>query len=163
MMDVKITRRAFTALAAGGLLVSALPGCGVDLGLEKTEVRALLRIARLLFPHAHLSGDVYDEVLQPLQDSAVANNNFSKEIRLGLDELDKVIGGEWLTATEELQIDALKKIANGAFFGTVLNNVRPRLYQHVEVWNLIGYEGSSVEYGGYINRGFDDIDWLPED
>ena len=25
-----------------------------------------------------------------------------------------------------------------------------------------GYEGSSAEHGGYINRGFADIDWLPK-
>ena len=35
------------------------------------------------------------------------------------------------------------------------------LYRNREVWQLVGYEGSSVEYGGYIDRGFDDIDWLP--
>jgi len=30
------------------------------------------------------------------------------------------------------------------------------------VWKHIDYPGSSKEYGGYINRGFNDIDWLPE-
>ena len=29
-------------------------------------------------------------------------------------------------------------------------------------WPLFGEEGSSWEKGGYINRGFDDIDWLPK-
>ena len=28
------------------------------------------------------------------------------------------------------------------------------------VWAHIGYEGSSFERGGYLQRGFDDIDWL---
>jgi len=28
------------------------------------------------------------------------------------------------------------------------------------VWPKFGYEGSSSERGGYINRGFDDINWL---
>jgi hypothetical protein len=30
------------------------------------------------------------------------------------------------------------------------------------VWPLFGYEGSSLEYGGYLERGFDDIGWLPK-
>ena len=31
-----------------------------------------------------------------------------------------------------------------------------------EVWPKFGYEGSSAEHGGYIKRGFADIDWLPK-
>jgi hypothetical protein len=26
---------------------------------------------------------------------------------------------------------------------------------------MVGYGGSAIEQGGYINRGFDEIDWLP--
>ena len=26
----------------------------------------------------------------------------------------------------------------------------------------LGYEGSSFEQGGYLHRGFNDLDWLPE-
>jgi hypothetical protein len=29
------------------------------------------------------------------------------------------------------------------------------------VYRFFGFEGSSVEHGGYIDRGFDDIGWLP--
>ena len=29
------------------------------------------------------------------------------------------------------------------------------------VYRFFGFEGSSVEHGGYIQRGFDDIGWLP--
>ena len=35
------------------------------------------------------------------------------------------------------------------------------LYNDPETWALLGYEGSSYEHGGYIDRGFDDLDWLP--
>jgi hypothetical protein len=30
------------------------------------------------------------------------------------------------------------------------------------VWDAVGYEGPSVHKGGYVNRGFDDLDWLPD-
>jgi hypothetical protein len=36
------------------------------------------------------------------------------------------------------------------------------LYNQKEVWPKFGYEGSSAEHGGYIKRGFADIDWLPK-
>jgi hypothetical protein len=28
-------------------------------------------------------------------------------------------------------------------------------------WAHFGYEGSSYEMGGYFDRGFQDLDWLP--
>ena len=34
------------------------------------------------------------------------------------------------------------------------------LYDNKTLFPLFGYEGSSWEKGGYVNRGFDDIDWL---
>ena len=36
------------------------------------------------------------------------------------------------------------------------------LYNQKELWPKFGYEGSSAEHGGYIKRGFADIDWLPK-
>ncbi len=36
------------------------------------------------------------------------------------------------------------------------------LYDNKAVWPLFGYEGSSWEKGGYLNRGFNDIDWLDQ-
>ena len=27
---------------------------------------------------------------------------------------------------------------------------------------MLGYEGTSFDKGGYVNRGFNDLDWLPE-
>ena len=36
------------------------------------------------------------------------------------------------------------------------------LYNDKEVWDILGYEGASYDKGGYINRGFNDLDWLPE-
>jgi hypothetical protein len=37
------------------------------------------------------------------------------------------------------------------------------LYSNPQVWPLFGYQGSSLEYGGYLERGFDDIAWLPKE
>ncbi len=35
------------------------------------------------------------------------------------------------------------------------------LYDDKEVWEILGYEGASYDKGGYLHRGFDDLDWLP--
>jgi hypothetical protein len=35
------------------------------------------------------------------------------------------------------------------------------MYSDREVWQVLGYEGESYDKGGYLHRGFDDLDWLP--
>ena len=46
------------------------------------------------------------------------------------------------------------------FFRSVYQATIDHLYNDERVWSHIGYEGSSFEKGGYLGRGFDDIDWL---
>jgi hypothetical protein len=74
----------------------------------------------------------------------------------------RAAGGGWLGLEKEAQIAALRAIEDGAFFAAVRAGVRDRLYASPAVWAAIGYPGSSLEFGGYLNRGYGDIDWLPE-
>jgi len=54
----------------------------------------------------------------------------------------------------------LKSIESDAFFQTIRGGLVVGLYNQPEVWSMLGYEGSSFEHGGYLNRGFDDVSWL---
>jgi len=36
-------------------------------------------------------------------------------------------------------------------------------YNLPAVWKKLGYQGSSWQFGGYLNRGFGDIAWLPKE
>ena len=47
------------------------------------------------------------------------------------------------------------------FFKLVHATTVVALYDDHEVWELLGYEGPSFDKGGYLHRGFDDLDWLP--
>ena len=76
--------------------------------------------------------------------------------------LDVAAHGDWLAADREAQIDALKSIEESEFFVAVQEAVRTQLYSDPAVWKLIGYPGPSAPLG-YIDRGFDDIDWLTKD
>jgi hypothetical protein len=120
-------------------------------------------MARLLYPHEALPDDVYAQVLRPLESRALDEPIFGATLRAGLDELDQVAGQEWRTASAMEQIVTLERIEETPFFATVRDALRTRLYERPELWDLVGYEGPSAPYGGYLNRGFDDIDWLPED
>ncbi len=30
------------------------------------------------------------------------------------------------------------------------------------MWKVFGYEGEAFSQGGYLHRGFNDLNWLPE-
>ena len=47
-----------------------------------------------------------------------------------------------------------------AFFGKIRGSLITGLYNNKELWTFFGYEGESASKGGYIARGFNDINWL---
>lgn len=164
------TRRRFlvAAISCSGLLSSGIGAALLRASSAWAEsavgsAKELARMARLLFPHDAIGDDVYAEVIDGiLTDSA----NDASMIAL-LDEavraLDTAQGGDWFGAGEDEQLAAMQAVEGEAFFGAILGNVRARFYSHPKVWEDINYPGSSLEFGGYVDRGFDDIDWLPED
>jgi hypothetical protein len=66
---------------------------------------------------------------------------------------DQATGEHW--ATDML----LQLQQTGAFSSFWLVAIR-HIFRNPSVWDIIGYEGSSIEYGGYLERGFNDISWL---
>jgi hypothetical protein len=164
MKHPPMTRRSFLSLATAAAFLVVVPGCGLRRRPvpRENESRALARMARLFYPHDDLTDDLYAEVLQPLWQRADEDPALATALREGLEELDRIAGQDWRAASAADQIGALARMEGGPFFTTVQDAVRQQLYEHPDVWRLIGYEGSSVEHGGYLHRGFDDIDWLPE-
>ena len=61
---------------------------------------------------------------------------------------------------EAERVALLRPIQDGAFFQGVRSDLIVSLYNQKEVWPLFGYEGESASKGGYVNRGFNDIQWL---
>ena len=49
-----------------------------------------------------------------------------------------------------------------AFFQALRGKTVTMLYNNERVWQAFGYEGASFEAGGYLDRGFDDLAWLPD-
>jgi hypothetical protein len=57
-------------------------------------------------------------------------------------------------------IKALHKIEASPDFPKLRAVAFRHCFRHPAIWKALGYEGSSVEYGGYLERGFNDISWL---
>jgi hypothetical protein len=120
-------------------------------------------MARLLYPHDAIADDVYAEVIDDILTAAAADSSLSKSLADTVTALNAAQRGDWFEAGEGEQIAAMQALEGEAFFAAILGNVQARFYSHPRIWEHIKYPGSSVEFGGYVDRGFDDIDWLPED
>ena len=156
-MNIMTRRRCLLAISQA-LAASALSACNgsptaaVQDARADTEMLALLVFD--LFPHEALEPEVYISVAEHIsaQDNAV--------IAAGLENLRGRMGS-WIDTPEEERLRILESLENSEFFATLRNLSVTRLYRQPAVWALLGYGGSAVEHGGYINRGFDDIAWLP--
>ena len=151
-----IVSLAFTSLGgrAGANETAALPPNG--------GAKILPDIVYQLFPHERLSKEVYEQVTGQLNERI----SQSGELAAMLDNAMEVLAGDahenWSALPERGKVEALEKIQHTPFFQFVLNETLGRVYRHPLTWELLGYEGSSLEFGGYIDRGFNDIDWLPD-
>ena len=123
----------------------------------------LTRMARLLYPHDGIADNVYAEVIDSILSDSANDAAMTDMLNRAVVALNAAQNRDWFEAGENDQIAAMQAVENEAFFAAISGGVSARFYNHPKVWEHIGYPGSSVEYGGYVDRGFDDIDWLPED
>jgi hypothetical protein len=81
----------------------------------------------------------------------------------GMAKLREVSGNvPWKELDESARVTVLASLQDTPFFATLRAATIEVLYRSPEVFALVGYGGSAIEYGGYLNRGFDEIDWLPQ-
>ena len=160
---MKTTRREFIRLAAGLALASLGRHAGADdTALPAgTDREVLSDLVYQLFPHPGLGRDLYQQVAEQLHERI----DQSEELVAMLDNAMEVLAGgareNWFALSQRGRVEALGEIQHTPFFQFVLNETLGLVYRHPLTWELLGYEGSSLEFGGYIDRGFDDIDWLP--
>ena len=62
----------------------------------------------------------------------------------------------------DLQLEVLKGLEGTAFFELLRSTALVEVYTDDRTWQLVGYEGPSFDKGGYVERGFNDLDWLPD-
>ena len=64
-------------------------------------------------------------------------------------------------SAEQRLADA-EAIAGSDFFELVRSTAIVEVYSDQRTWQAFGYEGPSFDKGGYLDRGFNDLDWLPD-
>jgi len=128
---------------------------------EDDSGATLTRMARLLFPHDGIEDSVYAAVMSAVLTATADDPTMTSVLESAEVALDLKRGKPWISLDDAEQIAVMQELEGEAFFATILGAVRAHFYYNPAIWKYLGYPGSSREYGGYINRGFNDIDWLP--
>ena len=164
-----MTRRQLLSrtVAAGAFVVGAgfVAGSTAAWAIETVALMpetmaTLIQMARDIYPHDRLADEFY-AVAVKAYDTAEAAPDIEAGIA-GLNAAAMGMGhaGYLAMAWERDRVDVLRGMEQSAFFQKIRGGLVTGLYNQKAVWPLFGYEGESFSQGGYIERGFDDINWL---
>jgi len=128
--------------------------------LKPETMATLIQMARDIYPHDHVATEFYAIAVKG-HDTAEA----APAIEAGIAALNAAAVGQghasYLAAGwEDQRVAVLRAIEASPFFQQIRGGLVTGLYNQKAVWPLFGYEGESFSKGGYIDRGFDDINWL---
>jgi hypothetical protein len=150
-----------TAIALSPLNINAQTVAALNFqALDQESVGLLTQACRLLFPHDGLPQAVYLEAAREVDRRMKANPEFAAAATQAVAFLGSATPVPWQQATVAQQLAALTAGQDSAWFPPLRDAAMESLYRNPQVWQLVGYQGSSIEHGGYLQRGFDDIDWL---
>ena len=168
-----VDRRSFLATTGAAALVvtsGAVMCPSESWGLEaknlKPEaIRTLIRMARDIYPHDRLADKFYANVVKGYDDKAGTDAPTKKLLEEGVAKLDAAAKAAHGTGYADVSWEAqrvaiLRGMESDGFFQKVRGDLVTGIYNNPEVWPIFGYEGESASKGGYIKRGFGDIDWL---
>ncbi|MBU2582406.1 MAG: Twin-arginine translocation pathway signal [Alphaproteobacteria bacterium] len=128
--------------------------------LKPETMATLIQMARDVYPHDRIADEFYAAAVKSYDDEGKA-----AEVEKGIAEVNAaaVAAGFASYAAagwERDRVGILRSIENKPFFQMIRGGLVTGLYNQKAVWPIFGYEGESYTKGGYIDRGFDDINWL---
>jgi hypothetical protein len=153
-------------MISGKAIINPTEAWGYEVKALKPEtMRSLVRMARDIYPHDGLDDRFYalavkvhdekaesDAELKGLIEDGMAKLNTLAKSKNGVDYADVTGEGDRVAVLRDMETDP--------FFQKVRSGLVTGLYNNKEVWPVFGYEGESASKGGYINRGFNDLEWL---
>ncbi len=150
-------------VVTGSAVISPRHAWGLETSALKPETMAtLIQMARDIYPHDQVPDRFYAIAVKTHDEQAGKDAAHRDLIENGIADLDTRAGegGYRGLGWEEERVDVLRQIEDTPFFQAIRGGLVVGLYNQKELWPIFGYEGESYSKGGYINRGFDDIEWL---
>jgi hypothetical protein len=131
-------------------------------GLHPAQRTVLTRMVRVMFPHERFPDGPYERTADAILAAAAEDARMGAQLHQGLRDLDAAGGAPFTELPGEEALALLRSMSTTAFFEAVRAKTILTLYNDPEVWQLLGWEGESFAKGGYLERGFADLDWLPD-
>jgi hypothetical protein len=172
----KVSRRGFLAGGAAAIVAVAVTGTTVLLdpagawaveleSLKPEEAKALLKFVHDLFPHDQIAEVYYANAIAPLSEEAAKDPAAKRLLVEGIARLNRLAqaaGGAAYADVpdEQVRVGVIKQVEGSPFFAKVYGTTVVSLYNQPKLWPKFGYEGPSSALGGYLHRGFNDLDWL---
>ncbi len=153
-----------TLWASSSALLALAPGPVWALELQSFDERAahiLISVTRQIFPHPMLDDAVYAFVVKDLDAAALAAPAVKELLLGGIQNLDAAAGGDWLALKDDAKLAQVTAIARNPFFEKVRSTAVVALYNNELAFTHFGYQGESFSKAGYLERGFNDLTWLP--
>lgn len=122
----------------------------------------LVRVLRVIFPHENFPDGPYERSADGIVAAAQGSTWLRTTLTQGLLALTALTDGDFRKLSDDDATRVLRAIETTPFFNFIRSTAVVSLYDDAEVWQILGYEGASFDKGGYIDRGFDDLDWLPD-
>ena len=130
--------------------------------LEQHVAETVTALARTLYPHVALADAVYERVPAKIAEAVSEDPTQASTVSQGVADLDGRGDQPFAQRAPEQQLADAKAIAGSPFFELVRSTAVVEIYSDERTWRLLGYEGPSFAQGGYLRRGFNDLDWLPD-
>jgi hypothetical protein len=161
---MKISRRSFIAGAFASTVYASLWSINVakakiSAGANKEDKELLMKMVRTLYPHDRFPEGPY---VRTTEDVIIKGNSSPEKTIMLQKGIDQLRNAKFGKLNFQKSTKYLSNMGRTDFFEHVRGTSTVTLYNDKEVWSLLGYEGYSSDQGGYINRGFNDLDWLPE-
>lgn len=151
---------------SGAAIVHTTEAWGLETkALEPEVMRTLIKMARDIFPHDRIADRYYAIACKTYDEKSATDPNLKALCEEGVAHFDaaamKAHNVSYAKVPWEAQrVAILRENQDNALFRKLRGDLVVSLYNQKEVWQLFGYEGESASKGGYIDRGFDEIDWL---
>ncbi len=162
----KIASAGTVVTASGGLPMMFTPNAALAEEVLGSEVfKTLTKIARDIFPHDRFDDTLYANAVGVYADQAKADAGLKKMLQEGVAKADadakKKFGKAYAAVEKESdRLQVLKPMEKTPFFAKLRGDLVVSLYNQPAVWAKLGYQGPSADKGGYINRGFNDQNWM---
>ena len=153
-------------MVTGSAVVHTTEAWGLETKTLKPEtMRTLIKLARDIYPHDRLDDRYYAIACKSYDQKAASDASLKALIEEDVAALDDAAmtahKAPYAAVAPEAERTALLKAkTESPLIKKLRSDLLVGLYNQKEVWPLFGYEGESASKGGYLKRGFNDIDWL---